>query len=247
MSNDGQVTGGQIRYMQRVKTGDYEHKEVSTELNFVVRENQDHRDLLDRVSAEAQENTLRLLGLSRTAARILAAAPKAGNKGTQHTNLAKPPNVSDTAAQYTAGADTSAVEKDPGLAANHATITTGDPAAVDAVAPLANAAAMEDVDASPLSPASQGILPGGTSTQGNTGVSATDMPTEEWTAERVYTDKDLTDACTTVNAKLIASHKEKGTAMVRATIAKYAPAGQPARAIPADQRAAFIRDLEALK
>jgi hypothetical protein len=223
--SDGQVTGGVLSVMERVKTGDYEHKEVRVELHFNVLEGKDYRDLFDAVGAEATAKVSQMLGRTKAATKEAVAATR------------KPPKIDVVVQQETLDADTSKVEvKVPDEVKNVVVVTTGDPAAMDFVGPLGAAAG--SVSVAPIESVSSGS---------GTLDDLTALPDEELTAARQYSDKDLTDAITTVNARLIKDHAGKGTPMIRALIAKYVPAGQPARSIAADKRGQFVQELEALK
>lgn len=233
MFDDGQITGGKVHYLRRVKTGDYEHADVNTELSFVVRDGSDYRDILDTATTEAQQNTLRMLGLSKGAVRAAIKKPPVVVEDKSKT-ISEPGTEEKTAVLATADEDPLAdpLATGPSVSGGTTTETSGGKPTLSED-PLADPALSNSVSAT-AAPASAGdpaAIPEG----------------DEWTAEREVTDKDLTDACTRKNAVLIGSHKEKGSQMIRALIAKFAPAGQPARAIPAAQRAAFLQALEALK
>lgn len=221
--DDGQITGGSIRFMQRVKTGDYEHKEVSTELNFMVRDNQDHRDLLDRVSDEAQNTTLRLLGLSKAAARVPAQSRTAVTR--------KPPTVA-THETIVVPVEASALMVE-----------------VAPVAPVADPAGIED-DTDPLAPAGASVSGADPSAQVTAPVadaSSIEEDDDGLTAARVYTDKDVTDTITKHNARLIEALGAAGTAKIRELLCVYVAPGKHARDIPVEKRGEFIGKLEALK
>jgi hypothetical protein len=147
----------------------------------------------------------------------------------------KPPHVGQTVSQE------KAMSAPPNV--NLPVEKAAEPAVAE---PARDPAAMEDD--SPLAGASSDGAP-------KTGEPATaadpadmgSIEADEITAGREYTDKDLSDAITTVNARLINVHKEKGTLKIRELLAKFVLPGKPARSIPADKREQFIKELEALK
>lgn len=61
------VTNGSVRILQRVKTGDYEHKEVSVDLSFAVAEGATHSAVLDAAALDANNKVRELLGLQKPA------------------------------------------------------------------------------------------------------------------------------------------------------------------------------------
>lgn len=240
---DGQVTGGLVRATERIKTGDFEHREVTVELHFNVLDGRDYRDLFDNTAVETLEKVQTMLGRSKTVARQTA------------RSLARPPRV--TQVVETESANTTAVIAALGQTdVNHAVSVTSDPEAA-AKASAVDAASMENVGELPLESASgdKAKLSGSAQDAGNssqlhsTGLdpAAIDSGSDEWTATRDITDAMMMESITARNARLIEVHKEKGTKMIRDLIAKYIPAGKPAREIPKDKRQQFLTDLDALK
>ena len=129
----GQITGGAIRFMERVKTGDYEHREVSTELSFAVHEGQDHRDLLDQVADESQRTTLRLLG--KPQGRVTPAKTTKPPAAVKAVETPAKPSADPAAIEEPAGPLASAGSPASGVSATGSAPTaagsSADPAAIE--------------------------------------------------------------------------------------------------------------------
>lgn len=97
-----QITNGSARFLKRVKTGDYEHKEASTDISFAVGEGEDHAAVLAQASALAVQHTHEMLGLAVPA--VAQTAPPVAKRG------AKLPPAGETKA---AAPDTTATAADP--------------------------------------------------------------------------------------------------------------------------------------
>jgi hypothetical protein len=61
MGEFSQITGGTIRFLKRVRTGEYEHEEATAELTFSVGDGQDHVRQLDIAAGEADRKVRELL------------------------------------------------------------------------------------------------------------------------------------------------------------------------------------------
>jgi hypothetical protein len=252
MSSGGQVTGGSVKFMERVKTGDYEHKEVSAELNFSVADGHDYRDLFDRAADDAREQVVRLLG-----------KPKGSPGAKRHTGpLVRAPEIFPTVSS-------AAAEPDP-LAG--ASITSGG-TAVEQTDPLASSSVPNGGSSAGLAPQVTDPLAMPSATSGGGGETSSDplaggqsetlsdakvgqtsddpLAGDEWVAARQYTDKELMDEITRHNGRLIGTRaeekKNEAPLLVRGVIAKYVAVGKPPREIPMEHRARFVGDLEALK
>jgi hypothetical protein len=221
--SSGQITGGVVSFEERRKIGDFEHRAVKVDLNFSVEDGVDHRDIFDQVAEEARNKVLHLHGLKPVAGKK---PPHVGQTVSQEKAMSAPPNVNLPVEKT----ETVVNEPAPGAVAEPAK----DPAAMEDDSPLAetpsNGALKTGEPATAADPADMGSI-----------------EADEITAGREYTDKDLSDAITTVNARLINVHKEKGTLKIRELLAKFVLPGKPARSIPADKREQFIKELEALK
>ena len=234
---DGQITGGVVRLLERMKTGDYEHKESMVELHFNVFEGQDYRDLLDRCQAEVIEQTGRMLGRTK----------KAVVEQTRATR--RPPRIevevhaeNATVEQAGAAIESKAAE----VPANKAVVTTNDPEAEAQTERLLQAAA-DPLDLGDASTGSSGISP----TDGSTEIDPLDM----MPAAPEVTDKMLGDQVQFHNNRLIEAAKKSsgtddgsaGTLVLRRLIGKYVPTGKKLPSISQDQRQNFLDDLKGLK
>lgn len=88
-----QITGGSVTYLRRVKTGDYEHKEAATTIQFSNGENED--DISAQARAVAVDRTNEALGIKPADAPVTqpltpAAVPQ---KPRATRGAAKPPTV----------------------------------------------------------------------------------------------------------------------------------------------------------
>lgn len=74
MSDLNQITGGTVRFLERKKTGDYEHREVSVELNFSVADGKDPTNSVNQAADMAQKKATELL--NGTLKRAVGRPPK---------------------------------------------------------------------------------------------------------------------------------------------------------------------------
>ena len=239
---DGQITGGIVRLLERMKTGDYEHKESMVELHFNVFEGQDYRDLLDRCQAEVIEQTGRMLGRTK----------KAVVEQTRATR--RPPRIevevhaeNATVEQAGAAIESKAAE----VPANKVVVTTSDPEAEAQTERLLKAVA-DPLDLGDT--AATGV----SSTPSATASAAADIdidPLEMTPAAPEVTDKMLGDQVQFHNNRLIEAAKKSsgtddgsaGTLVLRRLIGKYVPTGKKLPSISQGQRQNFLDDLKGLK
>lgn len=57
------ITGGEVTYLRRVKTGDYEHKELAVKLSFSLDDNEDYESAFEGVMWAAVSRSHNMLGL----------------------------------------------------------------------------------------------------------------------------------------------------------------------------------------
>ena len=237
---DGQVTGGIVRLLERVKTGDYEHKEAMVELHFSVYDGQDYRDLIDRVKAETVTQVHQILGRTKD---TLAAAKREARR---------PPKieVEVTGENVTVEEALSVAQTKPDLPANKTVVTTNDPT----VPPSTGAGSTPDpLDMSDPGGEIDHGLKSGTSPTGGSTPDPLDMDEELAAAAPEVTDKLLNEQVQFHNNRLITAAQKKdggdgaaGTLKLRELIGKFVPVGKKVRDIPADQRQNFLDGLKAL-
>lgn len=257
--SDGFITGGEVRLLERVKTGDYEHKEAMVSLHFSVYEGQDHRDLLDRAKAEVISQVGQLLG--RTHRDTMQARKEARRPPKIEVEV----NAENTSAEEAAAA---AAVKASDLPTNKAIVTTDDPAAKADVARLAQAAltVTAGVSGPSVDPLDMGdgdhastviektaITTAGVS-QDTIAGDPLDMGEELTAAAPEVTDKLMNEQVQFHNNRLIEIYRKKngdngeeGTRVLREHIGKFVPVGKKVKDIPTDQRQNFVDGLKGLK
>ena len=226
----GNITGGSVSLLERIKTGEWEHKEAKVELHFNVYDGQDHRDLLDQAHDAVVTKVSQVLG--RTHRETVQARKEAR----------RPPRIEvEVAAENATTEDAVQVAAAKGdLPANKAIVTTDDPAA------KADAARLAAATADPLD---MGSASGSSPTDGS--IDPLDM---DAVAPEV-TDKLLNEQVQFHNNRLIEAAKKSsgtddgsaGTLVLRRLIGKYVPTGKKLPSISQGQRQNFLDDLKGLK
>lgn len=96
-----QITGGEFRYLRRLKTGEYEHKEASATLTFSTPEGENYEAIFDEAANQAVRQVEVRLGVAPVASRAVAPAaePSQGTAApvtppaTRGRKPAKPPVI----------------------------------------------------------------------------------------------------------------------------------------------------------
>lgn len=235
---DSKITGGSVRLLERMKTGEYEHREASVELTFGVFEDRDYRDLLDLAHEGCVLKVNQMLGRKDTIESRRAAK----------TESRRPPRIEVEVASENTNVDAALVvaAAKTELPANKAAVTTSDPEAEAMVPILAKAAAdpldmgetIDDVAAA-LASASSDLL---------------DMDEGLTAAAPEITDKMLNEQVQHHNNRMIELYRKAngddgglGTLKIRELIGKFVPVGKKVKDIPEDQRQNFLDGLRALK
>jgi len=229
------IIGGGVRYLRRVKTGDYEHAEFAAELHLGPKETGGalSQEEIEAAAEYAKDLTLRTLGIAK---------PAAAKPGARGKNVPAAPAATATLAVDGAGAQSSEAPDPLDLGVGGGAPTTAASAATTAAATTAGAAQAAadplDVGVSPASAPTSASAP-------TAAASATADPlavTDEWAAQpAAVTDEAILAACSAKNGVL------KKPPLIRELVARYVPGGQgTARQIPAEKRAAFLLELEKL-
>jgi hypothetical protein len=234
---DSKITGGSVRLLERMKTGEYEHREASVELTFGVFEDRDYRDLLDLAHEGCVLKVNQMLGRKDTIESRRAAK----------TESRRPPRIEVEVASENTNVDAALVvaAAKTELPANKAAVTTSDPEAEAMVPILAKAAdpldmggAAEDAPSAPTTPS----------------VNLLDMDEGLTAAAPEITDKMLNEQVQHHNNRMIELYRKAngddgglGTLKIRELIGKFVPVGKKVKDIPEDQRQNFLDGLRALK
>jgi hypothetical protein len=236
------INGGTVKVMQRVKTGDYEHKEVSAELTFSTFEDDEEgagRAKLDTAMDMANDRVRRTLGLGEH-----AVVPKAGRRTVEAPSNRKEPVVAEAAkavadpfvpaGSVTATAPASGTgAADPFGVATPATNTVTERSL--ATAPNVTAGSTQGTQGASEDPFASGASAG--QATANTAGAATDEDLFTGTASEI-TNEQLRERCAAHQAKV------KNAVAIRALIGKYVAPPAPVTGIAQEKRAAFLLELE---
>lgn len=249
MSDLSQITGGTVRYMERKKTGDYEHREICVEVNFSAGEGQNDTAVLDHAAEEAMRKAKELLAgdLKRAVGRpprvaknveatkantdpaldearkILGttATEPAGNADPFAAGAADMKSVPSAGSDTAQPQDTNTTTQTAGASADPFAETTGSVSSE-------NSSKKSSVEETPTSSQPQET-------------SLPEAANDEWTAETApITDKQLLDACAKKNAEIMFPPA------IRNLVAVFVSAGQHVQDIPAARRKEFLDRLDKL-
>ena len=240
----GNITGGSVSLLERIKTGEWEHKEAKVELHFNVYDGQDHRDLLDQAHDAVVAKVSQVLG--RTHRETVQARKEAR----------RPPRIEvEVAAENATTEDAVQVAAAKGeLPVNKVVVTTDDPYAKADAARLAKVTA-DPLDVSGDPAQSVTAQPSAPSADASTeNADPLDMGLDLTAAAPEVTDADLNVQVQFHNNRLIEHFRKRGgtddgsegTLQLRGVIGKYVPVGKKVKDISQDQRQNFLDDLKAL-
>lgn len=122
------ITNGEVSFMRRVKTGEYEHKEAAVKLSFNVQDNEDHVVILGHVFSLALARVYETLGIKTSAPVAEAPKPAETKRPPGRPPADKKPEVKTDPAAVTDETTTASpiVEQAKAAAADPASVTDDD-------------------------------------------------------------------------------------------------------------------------
>lgn len=225
------ITGGTITYLRRVKTGDYEHAEMSAVINFSFMEGEENVDtFIDRISSSAQRRVHGALGLPTP-----AAVPTASR------TVAPPPAPHTSATPASPLLGTPGTKGKPGRPPSPATVAKREAEAKKA------AEITEAIESPETAEAIEAPEPAEMGLESVEDFSeAVDVP-----PAKEVTDAELAHALQAKNASMIKAGVKDSAVRIRKLIGAWMPEGTPAeksnsKLIPPGKREAFLKELSVL-
>lgn len=237
-----QITNGTARFLQRVKTGDYEHKKASAEFSFSVGEGEDHSGVAGAAASHAVAHVKAMLSGVPANVSTPVGAVKAATKGKD-----KPPAIGplETAP---AGGQSTPVTSVAGTSENQ-TPSSAVAEPVQSVDPLAMT---DDIPVTGQSTAEMPAAGASAAPQVPTSADPTAMAGDFDPAPTEVTDADMARIVGKKNEALQnalkAAGKDPGTSapMIKGVVATFVAHPKRMADIPQAQRQSFLTKLEAL-